>query len=116
MHLHSPPVPEDCNFYIPVEIKEDDDIATLEGIQAALASFGFQKPAREIAMFIQESPTFTSNLQSNLYPLLYPKGRTAVYQSYRYTRPSPSPPLLTYAFQVYRECEEFRLVQVQKTG
>jgi len=84
MHCWSPSIPNGRHFYIPVEIKEDCNIVTLEEIQTTLTLFGLDKPTRDIATFIQETPAFTSTLQSGLYPVIRPPARTAVYQSWGY--------------------------------
>ena len=114
MHFPSPQSPDGHSFFIPVEIVEDDDVTTLETIQMKLASFGFQRPICEIATFVQRSPAFTSNLQSNLYPLALPKTWTTIYQSYRYAHSSSSSSFLMCTLKVHRRFKECRLVQVPK--
>lgn len=76
----SPGVPNDNRFHIPVQVLSDRDVESLTAMQTALEGFGFEEPFRRIASFIYNTPLFTAVLGSNIYPVLLPTNRSAIYQ------------------------------------
>ena len=55
---------------------------TLNVMQAVLEEFGFGGPLSRLASFIRTSPHFAAVLSSKIYPVLYPTGCYAVYQTW----------------------------------
>jgi hypothetical protein len=80
--FRSPSIPNNGQFYIPIEVTSEADVKPLFAMQTALENFGFEEPLDKIASFIHTNSLFAAVLSSNIYPVLLPVDHLAIYQTW----------------------------------